>query len=402
MYERCALEHFRQNRQMLFLMGPRQVGKTFVGLSLKDEWPLFYYYTWDEEQHQQEILAGNTNIANRCGLPGIVDHAGAPMIVFDEIHKHRGWKNFLKGLYDTYPFKSHILVTGSARLDVYKRGSDSLMGRYFRYRVHPLSIRELLEPDILPESLRTEPKHLSEDLFDALWEFGGFPDPFLKAEKRFHRQWNKLRRELLFRDDLRDLSRVQEIAQMELLAELMRRQVGQKTSLASLAKKIRIAHTTVSSWLKILESLYYCFPIRPWSKNLSRSLLKEPKYYLIDWSLVDEAPARAENFIASHLLKAVHFWNDHGVGDYDLYYLKDKDQREVDFLVARGGKPWLMIEVKQTNSRNISSSLHHFRRQLEPDYALQVVIDKPYDDVSCFTTSEPRSVSARTFLSQLV
>ncbi|MGE3954145.1 MAG: ATP-binding protein [Parachlamydiales bacterium] len=399
MYQQCAASHFRKNRQMLFLSGPRQVGKTSISLLLEEDFPDFHYFDWDNPDHQRILLGGPAAIA---AATGIERAGGPPLIVFDEIHKYRTWKNLLKGFYDTYPFRAHILVTGSARLDVYRKGADSLMGRYFRYRIHPLSVRELLEPDVIPEGLRQRPAHLPEEAFDALWQFGGFPDPFLKGEAQFHAQWTTLRRELLFRFDLRDLSRVQELAQIELLAQLLTGAVGGQTSHLSLSKKVGVAHTTVKEWLKLLESLFYTFPVRPYSKNITRSLLKEPKYYLYDWSQVVDRPARAENFVACHLLKAVQFWSDHGMGDFALYYVRDRNKRKVDFLVTKDQKPWMLVEVKLTDHAAISSSLKYFQQQLDPVYALQVVIDLPYSPHSCFTSAMPRIVPARSFLSQLV
>jgi len=169
-----------------------------------------------------------------------------------------------------------------------------------------------------------------------------------------------------------------------------------------MASRLRASDKTVREWLNVLSSLYYCFAIRPWSKNVSRSLLKEPKYYLWDWSLCQDEGARAENFIALHLLKAVHLWDDLGLGKYALHFIRDKNKREVDFLISKDDKPWLLIEVKLSNNSRLSPSLLYFQKQLQAKHALQVVINMPYVDKNCFISNEPIIVPARTFLSQCI
>ncbi len=400
MYQRVISEHFRRNRQMLFVMGPRQVGKTTIGLGLEEEWPRYHYLTWDNTDHRKQIKKGEQALAEELGL-----HAGedlAPVIVFDELHKYRPSKLFLKGLYDTFPFMAHVLVTGSARLDVYQRGADSLMGRFFGYRVHPLTVRELSEPEVIPIGIRPEPCSIDNRSWEALWRFGGFPDPFLRGEDFYHHQWQKSRNELLFRIDLRDLSKVREISQVELLAECIRSSVGSLTSYTSLAKKVQAPHTTIKRWIKWLVSLFYCFEVRPWAGNLPRSLLKEPKYYLNDWSSIKEDGPRAENLVACHLIKACNFWTDFGVGTFHLHYVRDKSKREVDFLVTRDGAPWLLVEVKLNHAYSVSPSLTYFQKQLKTKYALQVVFGMGQSQRPCFVDERPRVVPVRTFLSHLV
>ena len=275
------------------------------------------------------------------------------------------------------------------------------MGRYLRYRCHPLSVGEILHPTLPTQEIRP-PGLLEEELFLKLLNYGGFPDPFLKGSKRFWNQWKGLRAEQLFREDLRDLTRIQEVAQLEVLAELLRHQSGQLTSYEALAKKVRVSPNTIRSWLEALRAFYYCFELRPWSKNITRSLIKEPKYYLWDWSLCENDGARAENFIASHLLKAVHFWTDYGFGDFHLYFLRDKEKREVDFIVTKNQKPWMLVEVKRSENKGLSSSLLHFQAQTGAPYAFQVAVEMNYVDSDCFAAEVPQVVPARTFLSQLI
>lgn len=400
-YKKIFLDHFTAHRQMVFVMGPRQSGKTTVAQGIIDDQQQAKYLTWDNTNDRDLILQGPNAIADYTSLSTLTEEK--PIICFDELHKYLNWRDFLKGFYDSYPDKSRILVTGSAKLDVFSRGGDSLMGRYFPFRFHPLSVGELItdqfsaDRDLLPR-----PKKINEELFQALWKFGGYPDPFLNQSDAFHRRWQRLRIQQLLQEDIRDLTRISDIARLELLAEYMRRNASQQVTFSNLAKQLRITDKTVREWLTILKSVYFCFDIRPYSKNVIRSLLKEPKYYLWDWSACTNDGARAKNFIALGLLKAVHYWNDMGFSDYELCYLRDKEKREVDFIVVKNGKPWMLVETKLSNNKSISPNLYYFQRQLQAEYALQVVIEMDYVDENCFIGPDPVIVPAKTFLSQLV
>jgi len=282
-----------------------------------------------------------------------------------------------------------------------KKGGDSLMGRYFYYRIHPLSVAEIVTPNVIESEIRTTPKAISDEDWEALIEFGGFPEPFVQRSKSFSKRLQTMRKDQLFHEDIRDGTRIQEIAQMEVLAEILNRQAAQSLDYQSLAKKVRVSVDTIRRWIEVLKSFYFCFSIQPWSKNITRSLLKEPKLYLWDWSLVEEEGQRNENFIASHLLKAVHFWTDRGMGDYSLYYIRTKEQKEVDFVVTKDGKPWFLVEVK-TKKNSLSKDLFRFQKETGAPHAFQVTLDLPYVEKNCFDEMEPVIVPARTFLSQLV
>lgn len=210
-----------------------------------------------------------------------------------------------------------------------------------------------------------------------------------------------IRKDQLFREDLRDGTRIQELGQLELLAELLRSQAAESMDYQSLSKKVGVSVDTVRRWLEVLKSFYYCFSIQPWSKNITRSLIKEPKLYLWDWSLVDEEGHRNENLVASHLLKAIHFWNDRGLGEYGLHYLRTKDKIETDFLVTKNRRPWFLVEVK-TKAKGISPALYHFQKETKAPHAFQVAFDLPFVHKSCFEEQKPILVPAQTFLSQLV
>ncbi|MCX7338410.1 MAG: DUF4143 domain-containing protein [Alphaproteobacteria bacterium] len=236
-------------------------------------------------------------------------------------------------------------------------------------------------------------------------KFGGFPRPFLASSDRIYNRWANQRLERLFHEDLRDVLKSYDIAKIEVLANLLQQQVGQQINYTSLSKKVQVSDQTIRSWLATLESLYYCFTIRPYSQNVARSLLKDPKVYSWDWSTIKDKGQAYENFIASHLLKAVHFWQDMGYGQYGLYYLRDKDQREVDFLVTKNQKPWMMIEVKSNSNESISKNLLYFQNQLNAEHVFQVAVEAEYIDADCFSSAAPGNaiiVPAKTFLSQLI
>ncbi|HEX2579412.1 MAG TPA: AAA family ATPase [Rhabdochlamydiaceae bacterium] len=395
LYEELVRKHLAELRQMVFLMGPRQVGKTTLShQSAADH----SYFSWDNPADRALFIAGPNALAKQAGLEEI--RSDTPVLIFDEIHKFGKWKLFLKGFFDVYEKKTKLIVTGSARLNIYKKGGDSLMGRYFYYRIHPLSVAEIAAPILIDEEIRP-PSPISPNDWAALIKFGGFPEPFAQRSEAFSRRIKDLRKEQLFREDIRDGTRIQELGQLELLAELLRLQAAESMDYQSLATKVRVSVDTIRRWLEVLKSFYYCFSIKPWSKNISRSLIKEPKLYLWDWSSIDEEGHRHENLVASHLLKAVHYWTDRGMGDYGLYYLRTKDKLETDFLVTKDKKPWFLVEVK-TKARGLSPALFHFQKETGAPHAFQVAFDLPFLNKDCFEEKGPILVPAQTFLSQLV
>ncbi|MBU2512199.1 ATP-binding protein [bacterium] len=381
---------------MIFLTGPRQVGKTTLCLGL---YPDGKYLNWDNQDDRMHIVEGPSRVAEEANLHTLLEKKTT--IVFDEIHKYSKWKEFLKGFFDTYGDRIKIIVTGSSRLDVYKRGGDSLMGRYFLHRLHPFSVREITAPELNDQEIRN-PVPIDKNSFNDLFTYGGFPEPFLKADKRFYNRWTKLRQQQLFQEDVRDFSRIQEVHQLELLAQLLRHQTGQLVNYSTLANKVRISVDTVRRWITVLNSLYFSFSVQPWHHNIPRSLLKQPKIYLWDWSGIQDIGAKTENFIASHLKKAVDWWTDNGYGDYGLYFVRDKEKREVDFLVTRDNQPWFLVEVKSGKSSRISKQLLYFRKQINAQYAFQLSFTRDYVGKDCFSVKEPTIVPVQTFLSQLV
>jgi len=392
-YETLLTDHFENDGQMAFIAGPRQVGKTTTCTAFD---PDNHYFNWDNENDRRLFLDGPAAVAEKIGASSF------RTIVFDELHKFPHWRNFLKGFYDSYARgRFNIVVTGSSRLDIYRKGADSLMGRYFLYRMHPLSVAELAHQK-MPKKEVGRPHVVSKSDYEHLERFGGFPEPFLKHNMRFYNRWKRTRLKLLFKEDLRDVTRISEVAQVELLAEFIRQQSGQLVNFASLARKIRASQDSIRRWFGVLESLYYCFMIRPWSRNVARSLLKEPKIYLADWAMVDDPGARFENLVGCHLLKAVRWWQDSGLGEYGLHFLRTKDKREVDFVVSRDGRPWFIVEAKASQTRPLGKNLEYFQTRIGAKHAFQVVADADFEEVDCFAYDYPIKVPALTFLSQLV
>ena len=375
-YQSLLADHFAHNRQMAFLSGPRQVGKTTLARAAL---PHADFFSYDNSSDARSIAAGPDRIATAADLANPLRARNG--VVFDELHKFPRWKSFLKGFYDVHGDGLPVVVTGSARLDVYKRGGDSLMGRYFPFRIHPLTLGELASSDFDFETEFRSPRPVPPDALPTLLRFGGFPEPFLKGSQRFWNQWKRLRLERLFHEDLRDLSRVQDLRGLRTLAELLAPRIGSGINMAGLAADLAVSPDTVKAWLAILESVYWCFPVRPWFRNVANSIRKQPKYYLWDWSLAPEGGPRAENLVASHLLKAVHGWTDIGLGDYSLHYLRNKQGMEIDFLVAKDNVPLLLVECKSSAGAPLSPALAHFQTRLSVPYAFQVALDAPPSDL---------------------
>jgi uncharacterized protein len=399
LYTQLIKQHFTETDMMLFLAGPRQVGKTYAAKAVAAQYKKSIYLNWDEIEHRELILKGSGAIAEHAGINQIMEE---PLyIVFDEIHKYSQWKNFLKGFYDLYQQKTHIVATGSASLKTFSKGGDSLMGRYFPYHMHPLTVNEIVRPRFCHELLQT-PQEIDTKTFATLYEFGGYPKPFLQGSAAFSNRWHNLRREQLVYEDIRDMTRIQELSQLEVMVEMLRHNSSGVLNYSNLAKALRVSQETAKRWLKTLEAFYYCFSIKPWHKNVSRSLIKEPKLYLRDWSQIKDPGAKFETFIAAHLYKAVQWWTDTGLGQFDLFYIRDLQKREVDFIVTREQEPWFLVEAKLNSRQAISKSLYHFHEILKVPRAFQVCMDLPFSSANCFDESHPVKAPAISFLSQLV
>lgn len=303
-------------RKMVFLAGPRQVGKTTLARALPGA--AAGYLNWDIPADRTRILAQE--------LPA------AKLWVFDEIHKYRRWRNYLKGVYDARRAGQRILVTGSGRLDLYRFGGDSLQGRYHLLRLHPLSVAEL--------GLRTP------GALQGLLELGGFPEPYFGGSVREARRWSREYRGRLVREDVVSLERIQDLGQLELLMMRLPSRVGSPLSLNAVREDLQVAHKTVASWLAVLERLYAIFLVPPFGAPRIRAVKKEQKHYHLDWSLVPDPGSRFENLTACHLLKWVHHEQDVNGRELELRYFRDGDGREVDFVVTENRQPVLLVECK--------------------------------------------------------
>ena len=363
--------------KMAFISGPRQVGKTTFAKALLAERGAGNYYNWDETTFRRLWTKNPSQVIpeNRSDVK--------PLIILDEIHKAKLWKRSLKGIYDTLENPCDIIVTGSAKLNVYRRGSDSLLGRYHNFRLHPFSLRELLcsgsesiiEPDSMIDSLFSQSNlniSANQSTLEQLNQFGGFPEPFFGQSKRKLNLWRRGRIERLIREDLRDLSRLPELSQVEMLASLLPERVASPLSINSLAEDMEVAYNTIKHWMSYLKELFYCYEIKPFSNSLPRSIKKEGKLYLWDWSEVESNGARFENMIASHLLKYVQYLTDTGYGAYELNYIRNKEKKEIDFLLTKNKKPWLPIEIKLNDDKPFSNWTA-FMKYLQCDKGIQVV-----------------------------
>ena len=338
------------NKKMVFVAGPRQVGKTTMGLTLPAARE--GYLNWDVPEDREQIL--------RRELPA------GPIWFFDEIHKYRSWRNFLKGLYDGRS-SQQILVTGSARLDMYRYAGDSLQGRYHLLRIHPLSVAEL--------GLQTP------DDFNQLLNLGGFPEPFFSGSETEARRWSRAYRNLLVREEIAGLERIQDLGNLELLVLRLPELVGSLLSLNALREDLQVSHKAVSSWMSALERLYAVFRISPFGSSRIRAIKKAQKHYHFDWSLVPDEGGRLENLIACHLLKWVHFQQDTQGRDLEMRFFRDTDGREVDFVVTDRGTPITVVECKLSDSR-IDKNLRYWKARFPECEAWQVSATGVKDFVS--------------------
>lgn len=393
--EAFLAEQIATHRQMALVSGARQVGKTTVCRNLASP---DGYLSWDNQDHRRIILAGPAAVAEHAKVTTLT--TGRRVVVFDELHKYPRWKNFLKGFFDVYADRVAVIVTGSGRLDVFRRGGDSLMGRYFPYRLHPLSIGELVSPAVSDVLLRA-PLSLDAAEMQALWDYGGFPEPFVKRSRRFANAWRAQRMHVLVREDVQELSRIQDLSRLESLVTMLAERSGAALVYSNLAQDLQVSVDTVRRWIGVLAFLGHGFLVKPWFKNVTKSLRKEPKWFNADWSAVSDPGARAETLVAGHLQKAADGWTDRGLGKFELRYLRDKEKREVDFVMIRDGKPWFLVEVKLSDTR-LHAPLHHFQRQTGAPHAFQVVWQEPFVAADPFSRHDPVIVPASTLLSQLL
>jgi predicted AAA+ superfamily ATPase len=325
-------------KKMAFIGGPRQVGKTWLSLeflkpkSVKSKG----YFNWD--------FSSDKSIIMKEELP-----LESPVLVLDEIHKYKHWRRLIKGIFDKFSDDHKIIVTGSARLDYFRKGGDSLLGRYRYFRLHPFSLTEL----------SSNPS--SSDL-QLLLKFGGFPEPLFRQSEVDLRIWQRDRMQRVVSEDLRDLESIKEISLLLLLAEILPERVGSLLSVQNLSEDLDVSQPTVQRWLGHLSNLYYCYLISPYGAPKIRAVKKLQKLYLWDWSIIKEIGPRFENLVASHLLKYCHFVSDTQGYNMELRYLRDKDSREIDFVVLKDKKPIFAVECK-TGEKHLSKHISYFKER---------------------------------------
>ncbi len=336
-------------KKMVFIGGSRQVGKTTLAKTfLETADHSGRYFNWDYSRDRRDLLDEKW-------------HSEDTLLIFDELHKYRDWKNWIKGIYDTFQDSKQIIVTGSARLDVYRRGGDSLLGRYHYWRLHPFGLDEI--PN----------KMTPKQAFERLMTVGGFPEPFLDGDERAARRWRRERIDRVLKEDVRDLEAIRQISLLDLLVHQLRRRVGGLIVTSNLAGEIQVAPNTVSNWIEVLERMYLLFTVRPYSTNLPRAIKKPPKIYFYDnGDVAGNEGVVFENLVATQLIKKIHLLEDRDGYRYDLRYIRDKEGREVDFVIVKEGIIEELIEVKYGDEK-VSRHLQYYAEKLNPPKVTQLV-----------------------------
>lgn len=325
-------------RKMVLLSGPRQVGKTTLANSLP--FSPSTYLNFDAEEDRDTI--------NRKIWP-----RESKLVILDELHKKKNWKRWLKGVFDTESYPPYLIVTGSARLDIYRKGGDSLAGRYFPFRLHPLSVAELSEVESSRESL------------EKLLILGGFPEPYLSGSEVDAKRWRRTHVERILREDILALEQIRDLRSVEFLVDLLSRQVGSLISYDSLARDLEVSPHSIKRWIEILESMYVIFRVTPYAKKVKRGIKKQPKVYFYDTGYVrGDNASRLENLVATALLKYTHFREDVFGERRALHFVRNRNRQEVDFCLVCEDSVEQLVEVKQ--SATDTRQLNYFHQQLQP------------------------------------
>ncbi|MBI5123631.1 ATP-binding protein [Candidatus Roizmanbacteria bacterium] len=374
--------------KMVFVAGPRQVGKTTMAKQIGERsLNPFAYLNWDFQPDRRDII-------------NLQFKGDAKLLVFDELHKYKQWKNYLKGVYDKYKNTYKIMLTGSSRLDIYQKGGDSLRGRYFYHVLHPFSLAEVLKlkPIVKPfQELEFSSTKASWEAFSGLFQFGPFPEPFLKQSASFLRRWRLAETDRLVKEEIRDLRMIADLSTMQILVEILPIKVGSPLSSNNLREDLQVAHKTIVNYLNILELFYFHFRIYPYARKPIRSLKKMPKLYLWDWSPLANDGAKLENVVASHLLKFINYLTHTQGYKTELWYLRDVEGREVDFLVTVDSRPWFAVESKITDENNLST-LSYFKKRINIPFVYGVVLKEQVD----YRRDDVRVISVDKFLSGLI
>ena len=358
-------DELSRSKAMIFLSGPRPVGKPTLAKTIAARFPASLYFNWDTRDDRARLLK-DPSFFTQLDNPG----TGPALVVLDEIHKYRKWKNYLKGAYDAHAGRFHFLVLGSGRLAIYQKGGDSLAGRYFLFSLWPLTIAELADRQRTFEEFRRDPLGMPkaspdpESIWMRLSQLSGFPEPYLSDNADHYRRWSSAYAHQLIREDIRDTTEIKRLDDVEALSLLLPSRVGSPLSIESLSRDLEVSFNTVRSWLEVFERFFLCFRLRPWSARIQRGLTKQTKLFLMDYAQIESSAARFENMVALELMRAVSSWNEWGWGTFDLFYVRNKDGHEVDFLITERRKPWLLIEAKESEI-DLAPALARFQDQLK-------------------------------------
>lgn len=352
------------HKQMVFIAGPRQAGKTTFTQILAEDFNNSLYFNWDILDEKRKLIEN----------PFFYEEVhrkdnSMPLIIFDELHKYLNWKNYLKSVYDRDKGNYKFIISGSGRLDMYQKGGDSLAGRYFIFYLWPFTLAELAGNNLPFKQFMSNPIEIhscpneTQPAWNRLSRFSGFPDPYLGKTDQFYRIWSNTYRKQLLREDVRDLILLRNIENMEMLFSLLPSKIGSPLSMASLARDINVSFDSIRNWIEIFENFFMVFRIPPWSQKISRAITKEKKLYLFDYAGIESQAAKFENMVALELLRAISNWNDLGLGNFSLHYLRNREKEEVDFLLSNNHKPLLLIEAKLSDD-HAAKSLIKFQKIL--------------------------------------
>ena len=353
-----------KDHKMVFISGPRQSGKTtlakeIIGLDFTN----LCHFNYDYLENKAKLIQDPAFFQQMNRKDNTV-----PLIIFDEIHKYKDWKNYLKGVFDQFQGQYKFLISGSGRLDTYQKGGDSLAGRYFLLHVWPFTLGEMGNDFVSPEpflnSLLQVPDFSESQKYQQIWNdltnYSGFPEPFLKKDPLFCHRWSNAYQKQLIYEDIRDLTQIRQVDTMALLFSLLPSKICSPLSINQLARDLKVSFQSITSWLKVFEKFFLCFSVLPWTGKISRAIVKECKVYLTNFTLIKDEGSRLENMVALELYRAVSVWSDLGYGTFSLHFIRNKEKEEVDFLIARDNEPLFLVEVKSRDAA-ISKSLQKFQ-----------------------------------------
>ncbi|MFH1258398.1 MAG: ATP-binding protein [Elusimicrobiota bacterium] len=367
-------EQLSSEKQMVFISGPRQTGKTTLAKEIAKSFKNSVYFNWDIISNKKTLIENPTFFENINRID-----ESTPLVIFDEIHKYKNWKNYLKGIYDQFGPDYKFLVSGSGRLDLYQKGGDSLAGRYFMFHLFPFTVAELsANRRTFPEFVKSpiagfdiNDKKTTAGIWQSLYNIGGFPEPFVKGTRAFWTRWSGNYVHQIVYEDIRNMSDIKNVDSIEILFSLLPSKIGSPLSINNIAGDLQVSFDSVKSWLKLFDIFYLTFRLSPWTAKISRAISKEKKVYLFNYPEIDNEGARFENMVALELIRAIYNWNEYGYGRFSLHYIRNKEKDEVDFLIAEHNKPLLLVEAKFSDL-SPTKSLLNFQNALNIP-AVQVV-----------------------------